>query len=295
MPKTAYFTVALAAIASLPLLAQPLFAQQGGTSVPPNSPPAVQVPTTSAPAQSTPSSAQQTPPASSPETNSNEATNVDLKPVKGELVKKLDSKDAKVGDSVVVKTEEKVTTANGTEIPKGSKLVGHVALVRAHSKEVQNSQLTLLFDQAQLRDGQTVPIHSTIEAIQPAPGASQQSMADMPGGAAPSGGGAAGGGAMAGGSHGSTGSTGTSASPSAPSPGAGVSASADQSAANGSQAGRVVAGSGATAIRTTDIPNIYLNSNAAGPASGTLFSAKSDVHLDGGTEMVLGVATTGSR
>ena len=38
----------------------------------------------------------------------------------GELQDKLDSKTAKVGDSVVVKT------ADGTEIPKGTKLVGRV-------------------------------------------------------------------------------------------------------------------------------------------------------------------------
>ena len=55
-----------------------------------------------------------------------EAPAIEMSPVNGELVSKLDSKTAKTGDSVVVQTKSSVKTADGTEIPKGSKLVGHV-------------------------------------------------------------------------------------------------------------------------------------------------------------------------
>src|SRR4051812_49041944 len=46
-----------------------------------------------------------------------------LKPVSAELVDKLDSKSAKQGDSVVVKTDENLQISQGTEIPRGSKLI----------------------------------------------------------------------------------------------------------------------------------------------------------------------------
>ena len=54
-----------------------------------------------------------------------------MSPVSGELMSKLDSKTAKAGDSVVIQTKSSAKTADGTEIPKGSKLVGHVLVVHA--------------------------------------------------------------------------------------------------------------------------------------------------------------------
>ena len=48
----------------------------------------------------------------------------------GELEGKLDSRTAKVGDRVVLKTTEKVLTADGTVIPRGTRLVGHITQVQ---------------------------------------------------------------------------------------------------------------------------------------------------------------------
>lgn len=239
---------------------------------------------------------QQAPNATQPNAtqNSSPAAPADLKPVKAELMSKLDSKNAKPGDSVVVKTQENVTTADGTEIPKGSKLLGHVALVQAHSKEVENSRLTLLFDQAQMKNGQDLPIHSVIESVAPPfDSMAGNGMQDMPAGPTPGAGGAMSSGRTSGGSP-------TAPMP-APATGAAApitttgSDSAASAPGNTSIAGKVVAGSGANAIRTTDIPNIYLASNAADASSGTLFSAKSNVHLDSGTRIVLGVAAGGAH
>jgi hypothetical protein len=282
MDRVRLFAVALATFS---LSALPLVAQEGGTAVRPASPPAVQVPTAAAPVASAASTAGNSPA-------------VEMKPVKAELVGKLDSKSAKPGDSVVVKTKESVETANGTEIPKGSKLIGHVALVKAHSKEQQNSELAVEFDHAQLKGGQEVPIHSTIKSLAPPEsemaGNSPDMMSGAPMGGTPSGGASSGGGAMAGGSR-----SGGGAATSAPSTGSPATATPDaaQSQENGNTvaAGRVVAGSGPNAIRTTSIPNVYLAANANGPVSGTLFSAKSNVRLDGGTQIVLDVAATNSR
>jgi hypothetical protein len=242
-------------------------AQQGGTPQSPGSPASVQVPTTSSP--DTPQS----------------ASSVDLKPVRTELQGKLDSKSAKSGDPVVVKTTESVKATDGTEIPKGSRLLGHVIQVRPHSEASPNSAVAVNFDQVQMKNGQTLPIHSVIQSVDP-PAGSQSGASDTM--AAERTGPAAGGGASAGGSRASTGST--APTPSAPMPSTAGGSSSTPVSAGTSTAGRVVAGSGPNAIRTTDIPNIYLASDAAGPVSGTLYSAKTDVHLDGGTALVLAIA-----
>lgn len=254
MRRTLLIPVAMATISWASLIAQ-----QGGTPVPPSSPAAAPAPASAA-----------------------DSPSVDLKPVKTELQGNLDSKSAKAGDQIVAKTTESVKTADGTEIPKGSKLIGHVMQVRPHSETSANSAIAVAFDQAELKGGQTLPIHSMIQAVDPPGGAQPGATAPMAGPTAPS----------AGGSRASTG-TGSTAPSSTPVPA--TSGSADQSQSNGAGAGRVVAGSGPNAIRTTDIPNIYLASNAAGPASGVLYSAKTDVRLDGGTQMVMGIAPAGSH
>ena len=97
---------------------------------------------------------------------------VQLQLITGELVDKLDSKSAKQGDSVVLKTKEEAKTADGTDIPKGSKLMGHVTNVQARSDDKENSQITLQFDRAELKTGQTLPIASVIESVAPSGGAS---------------------------------------------------------------------------------------------------------------------------
>src|SRR5580698_3689646 len=136
---TALATV-LFALASFPLLAQ-----QPTPATPPDSPATQQNPPATAPA--TPTS-----PAAAPETAATPAPAAvpDLRPVNAELVSKLDSKTAKTGDNVVVQTKSSVKTADGTEIPKGSKLMGHVIAVQP-SAEGKNSQVALQFDRIELK------------------------------------------------------------------------------------------------------------------------------------------------
>src|SRR5258708_6002765 len=100
---------------------------------------------------------------------SREPPAVEMSPVNGELVSKLDSKTAKTGDSVVVQTKASVKTADGTEIPKGSKLVGHV-LGAKPSGAGENSQVALQFDHIELKGGQSMPVHSPNQSIDPAGG-----------------------------------------------------------------------------------------------------------------------------
>jgi hypothetical protein len=226
-------------------------------------------------------------PAANPETQTAAAAPVaEMRPVHAQLVSKLDTKTAKTGDDVVVETKGAVKTADGTEIPKGTKLVGHVIAVQP-STGGTNSQVALAFDHAQLASGQSLPIQSEIKSIAPAGGEESASSgavsepATVPGGTNP-------GGAASGSARGMPGAAPASA------PGAGEAAAGSGQPA----AGTVVAKNGNIDIRTTSIPNVLLANNQPGQqdprmakASSILLGAKQDVQLEGGTQMVLAVAT----
>ncbi len=151
MKAATVIAVALAAFSSFPSPAQQEPAQQ------PQQAPAT------APAQQNPG--QQNTTGGEPS-----AAAAQLKPVTGELVNKLDSKSAKQGDSVVVKTKEDLKFQGGADLPKGSKLVGHITNVQARADGKENSQIAIQFDHAELKDGQNMAIESVITSISPANG-----------------------------------------------------------------------------------------------------------------------------
>jgi hypothetical protein len=268
--RTALATT-LFTLASFPLLAQ--------------QPPPVGQPDTPA-AQQNPQGAETASPntsAASPEVHA-----VDMSPITAALVRKLDSKTAKTGDSVVLQTEASVKTTDGTEIPKGSKLVGHV-LGAKPSAAGENSQVVLQFDHFELKGGQNLAVHSQIQSIAPALGtASANESGSLSG---PPAGGSSG--------PGTNGTSDSSRSIGAPQ-GTGAQREANPAGNSGSAAGTIVARSGGIAIATTSVPGVLLANNAPGQqdprmaqASSILLGAKQDIQLDGGTQMVLGVVAAG--
>jgi hypothetical protein len=121
---------------------------------------------------------------------------MEMRPVNTELVGKLDSKSAKAGDPVVVKTTEATRTADGTVIPKGTRLMGHVTSVQAHEKGNAESHMAIAFDRAEMKGGQSLPIHSEIRSV--APSASAMAMNSAQSDDSLAGGGLGGGRAMGG-------------------------------------------------------------------------------------------------
>ncbi len=236
------------------------------------------------------SPATQQPPSSTPPQSgaaaAPETAAVEMSPVSGELVGKLDSKTAKTGDSVVVQTKSSVKTADGTEIPKGSKLMGRVMGVHA-STAGDNSQVVLQFDHVELKGGQSVPVHSQIQSIGSATGGeSAASEAPAVGSSNPNPNAA-----------GAAGANGGSRASGAPQSAGGGAAPAGTGAP---AAGTVVARTGNIAIRTTSVPGVLVANNEPGKAdprmaqaSSILLGAKQDIQLDGGTQMVVGVAAAG--
>ena len=257
-------------------------------------------------------------------TNGSAATMAEMRPVRGELQGKLDSKTAKVGEPVIVKTTQKMTTAGGAEIPKGTRLLGHVTQVRAHGKGNANSQLGITFDRAELKGGREIPIHSTIESVMPpASEMMDNSMADTGfdggvggggmmgagpvmmrggGGGMVGGGGRAGGGGLLGGGGGVAGGAVGGVTQTTGRMGGGLAQTAGSTLnATGRVAGNTTGmvggqlhgaanGTGSLATRASGIPGVMLSGDATGTASGMFSAAKKNVHLDSGTQMVLGIA-----
>lgn len=260
------------------LASSPLWAQQTSPANPQTTPAAPQSPAT------TQSPAAQSPAIQSPAAPGAEAPAVAMSPVSGELVSKLDSRTAKAGDDVVIQTKSSAKTADGTEIPKGSKLKGHIVGVQA-SEGGTNSQVALKLDQVELAGGQTLPIQSQIQSITPAGGA--DAVAGPSGGTAGPGSSPAPGSSTAGvAPNRSAGATpqGSPTPNGAPAPG------------GAPAAGTVIAKSGQIAIQTTSVPGVLLANNAPGEqdprmarVSTVLLGAKKDIQLDGGTEMVVRV------
>ena len=86
-----------------------------------------------------------------------------------ELTKSLDSKKAKVGDAVEAKLIAGITLPNGTMVPRGTKVVGHVTEAKARSKSESESSLGIVFDKFVRSGGEDTPVSGVIQAVAPNP------------------------------------------------------------------------------------------------------------------------------
>ena len=311
-------TVQLLAMLLVAFSSIPFMAQLVGTSAQQRASDSVMGNQTSASASANPAGAQAN--------GSAAARPLQLRPVTGELQGNLDSKSARVGDRVVLKTEQSMKTGDGVVIPKGSRLIGHVTEVQTRGSGRPASQLGIVFDHAQLRGGQTLAIQSMIESVEPSraelaarameneDAMASQAGPSMNGGGRMGSGSSTGGGPMMGPGAAASVRMGGSAVP-----GANVGGVADPAGQPGGNLGPTggdvmrtagsaaadtseLAGDTSGAIRgassevvspgehTTGIPGVVLDSSASGSVSGTLLTTKKNVHLDSGTQMVIGVA-----
>ena len=227
----------------------------------------------------------QTPaPATAPSENTGtEGTLAPGMAINAELSSTLDSKKAKPGDAVTAKATEAVKSSDGrTILPKGAKLMGKVTESKSRAKGDSDSVLGIQFDKAMLKDGQAVGLTNVaIQAIAP-PASSASSFSSGP--------------PMSGGASGASGA-----------PGAGAPSNPSMS---GSQGPRTSPSTGSQ----TPYPNSGADAggqNMAGPlppnskgvygieglrlgmassgngATTVITSAGKNVHLDGGTRLLL--------
>lgn len=205
-------------------------------------------------------------------------------PLNGEMTGELDSKTAKIGDPVVVRTRSSMRMSNGIEVAKGSKLIGRVTGVKQAGTGDPYAQIALAFDRVELKNGESLSIQGEIQSVSMADneGATDTMSAllsSMPAGHAP------------GDMYGSTPSI---APPAQVLNQAQAGSSRPSVAGTATTPGAVVARSGDLVIRTTAIPDLLLanheQSSGAPQPSSILLGAKHDIHLERGTRMVIAIA-----
>jgi hypothetical protein len=88
-----------------------------------------------------------------------------------ELTKSLDSKKLKEGDPVTGRIAADLRMKDGTAIPRGSKVTGHVTEAKARSKGDPQSALGIVFDKISLPGGKDLAIKGELQAVAPNPNA----------------------------------------------------------------------------------------------------------------------------
>ena len=80
-------------------------------------------------------------------------TNVHAQPVG-----KIDTKTAAAGQSISLETTQEATLANGTQLPRGTHLVGRILRAQAWQLNGAAAILSIQIDRAMLKDGTSIPI-----------------------------------------------------------------------------------------------------------------------------------------
>jgi len=83
-----------------------------------------------------------------------------LTPVKASLMQNLDAKKVHNGDEVRAKLKSTAHLTDGTELPSGSILTGHVTEDQLNQQGT--SKLAVRFDQAHLKSGKDIPIKAML-------------------------------------------------------------------------------------------------------------------------------------
>ncbi len=271
-------TRVLIAVFAIPLLCASLLAQSPQSPGSGNAPPDRQAPSAGQPAPpstSAPATAPTAPAGSEPRIAPGSVIPV-------QLAKSVDAKKAKSGDEIVAKvTQDLRNNAGAVVVPKDTKVVGHVTQAQARNKEQKESQVTIAFDRAVLKNGEQMQMPMSIQAIIAPPNrnptnatANTGQGSGNPGASttqAPAGGGR-------------YGSTGGGMAPQAPQtsgvpqePGSAPASSPAQPSITGETKGVV------------GIPDLKLSA-APDPAQGSLVSSeKNNVKLDDGTVLLLRV------
>jgi hypothetical protein len=240
-------------------------------------------------------------------------------PIEAALVTPVDAKRSKPGDRVVAKTTQDVKEHGHTVLKKGSRLTGHVTQAQQRTKANSESAVGMVFDNAVMKNGQKVPMNLSIQALAAAANQTSAAFADDQGsidsvsqagagftgaGAAPGGGVVRGAGGAAGGIGGTT---------------RGVSNLAGGATSSAGTVNRVAGNTGQTVSGTVgattrsagsvgglnstgelmssssgvfNLEGLNLTSAASnGTTASVVNSTSRNVHLDGGTQMVLQVVS----
>ena len=216
-----------------------------------------------------------------------------------ELQTTLDARKCHPGQRVVAKTTQDVKQDGHVVLRKGTRLIGHVTEAQARTKANAESSVGIVFDEAVMKKGQEVPFHAAIQALAAAQATSAASldndMMEPSGAPMGSGGGSMGGGVM-GGAGSAVGSAvgatrGMAGNLPQTASGAVGATSATAASAGGNLRGLNAAGQLTSASNgVIGMNGMNLTSAAANSTQGSVVtSAKRNVHLSSGTQMLLRV------
>lgn len=193
------------------------------------------------------------------------------------LAKSVDSKKVKAGDEIDARLSVSLTNASGTQIPAGSKIVGHVTDAKSKAKGDPQSSLTFAFEEVVLKNGQNMPLHAVLQAI-----GMPQIMADAA--VAPDSNRPASAGSPSGGMRGNT-----NANPGSGTAAAGNSAASSDPMSGGAPAGGSQANNGPLSQNATGavgMNGLTLDSHSNG---AVISSDSKSVKLEEGTQLLLRV------
>lgn len=211
--------------------------------------------------------------------------------INAELASSLDSKKVKAGDTVNARTATDLKTTDGrTILPKGTKITGHVTQASARNAGQPDSSLGLIFDKAILKSGQEIPLNAGVQAVGAPPSNTldnNQAPAVEPGGGSH--------GAPGNGGQASSRGDGLSGSPAASAPGR-----ADDpygGGANPPATGNASVGQWDANTRgVVGLRNLTLNAAGGSDGQGSVItSTGKNVHLDGGTRLLLATGAVASH
>jgi len=225
--------------------------------------------------------------------------------VSAELTKKLDTKNAKVGDAVLARTTKTATLADGTKLPRGTKLIGKVTEVQARSRAEKTSHIAFALDHAVMRDGREVPVHAVLTSVTGASalaGSNDDLSASSPMGGVAGGGNAQGvvrapgGGGLLGGVGSPVGGVMGGAANTVGEAGGAVRSGAGSVMNETQAAGGAVADVGASGsldhVPVANLPGVMLSSSAETASSGSLDAKGRNIDLESGTRMTLNVSAS---
>jgi len=116
-------------------------------------------------AQTAPPPAPQGNPRSPAPSASNTSTLAPGTIIPAELSKSLDARKTKVGDKVEAKASVDLLSHGQIVLPRNTKIVGHITAVKPRGKDSQDCQVALTFDRIVFKDGRAVPLQAAVQAI----------------------------------------------------------------------------------------------------------------------------------
>ena len=216
--------------------------------------------------------------------------------VSAELTKKIDTKNARVGDEVFARTTSAARLADGTKLPRGTKLIGRVTEVQPRSKAEKTSHLAFELDHAVLRGGREVPVHAVVTSMTAvsALASTDDDVSMPPAGGAVSGGGARAGGGLLGGAGSAVGGVVGGAANTVGGVGSAARADAGSVVNQTQAAGSVMTNAGTSAaldhVPVANMPGVTLSSSADANSSGSLDASGRNIDLESGTKMSMNVS-----